>query len=302
MKYKAALILSLILGFSSFFVLYGDQEKKHFVKTQEGVPFVKEQNGEPFVKEYVIGPMDLLEIKVFELPELNQTVRVSEDGSITIPLLGKVMVEGLTQNSVEEKLGELLDEKYIKNAKVFVFIKEYQSQCVAVLGAVTNPGTYELVGRRTLLQIISQAGGFTEKAGDKLFVLREGKNGITANISIDLNDLLINGNQKLNIPLEANDVINVPVDEIIQVFVFGMVKNPGALQVKKSKKVTLLQAIAQAGGTDDGASEGSVVIKRRSERGKEIDIKVNLKDIIKGKSPDMELKEGDVVYVPESVW
>lgn len=258
---------------------------------------------EIFSREYQIGPRDLLEIKVFELPELSQTVRVSEDGSITLPLLQKVMVGGLTKDAVERKLASLLEERYIKNAQVSVFIKEYQSKRVAVIGAVERPGMYELVGRQNLLQMISQAGGFKENAANEIFVLREGENGITASIRIDLEDLIINGNQKLNIPLESNDVINVPVDKIIHVYVFGEVRNPGALQVKTSKKITLLQAIAQAGGTTEGASKRGVVIKRKDlKTGKEIKINVNLKDIIKGKKPDIELREGDVVYVPESIF
>jgi len=256
-----------------------------------------------FVKEYVVGPRDLLEIKVFELPELNQTVRVSEDDSITLPLLGRVIVGGLTKDSVEKKLAGLLEEKYVKNAQVSVFIKEYQSRRVAVIGAVEKPGMYELIGRQTLLQMVSQAGGFKDNASSQLYVLRESKSGITANIEIDLEDLLSNGNSKLNIPLQANDVINIPIEKIFNVFVFGEVKNPGALQVKSSKKITLLQAIAQAGGTTEGASKSGITIKRKDKKtGTEKKIKVNLNNIIKGKTPDLELKEGDVVYVPESIF
>lgn len=287
-KYCLRLVLSglFILAFtlSNSLTLYSQQEQENYVK------------------EYMIGPRDLLEIKVFELPELNQIVRVSEDGSITIPLLGKVMVEGLNKDALEKKLANLLEVKYIKNAKVSVFIREYQSRQVAVIGAVEEPGMYEIIGRQNLLQMISKAGGFTEKAANKLFVLREGKNGMTANISIDLEDLLINGNQKLNIPLIADDVINVPVDKIIHIFVFGMVKMPGALEVRMSKKLTLLQAIAQAGGLAEGAKKSGILIKRRNKDGKATKIKVNLKDIINDKKPDIELMEGDVVYVPESIW
>jgi polysaccharide export outer membrane protein len=282
---KAVLFFFLIIAFTQALFLSGQNQP------------------ELMVKEYKIGPKDLLEIKVFELPELNQVVRVSEDGSITIPLVGSVMVEGVTKDELERKLAELLEERYLKKARVSVFIKEYQSKRVAVIGAVENPGMYELIGRLSLLQMISRAGGFTEKASNELFVLREANNGNSATICIDLEDLLVNGNQKLNIPLKANDVINVPVDKIIHVYVWGEVKKPGALEVKMSKKITLLQAIAQAGGTTDGASKGGVVIKRKDKKtGKERKIKVNLKDIIKGKKPDIELLEGDVVYVPEKIF
>ena len=117
-----------------------------------------------FVKEYRIGPKDLLEIAVFELPELNQTARVSEDGSISMPLLGKVVIEGLTKEELQQRLAGLLEEKYLKKARVTVFIKEYQSQRVSVIGAVGKPGMYELIGRVSLLEMISQAGGLTDRA------------------------------------------------------------------------------------------------------------------------------------------
>jgi len=254
-----------------------------------------------FIREYVIGPRDLLEIKVFELPEFDQTVRVSEDGSITLPLVGNVQVGGLTKDKAEEKLSELL-QKYVKKAQVSIFIKEYQSSRVAIIGAVEKPGMYELVGRQTLLQMISQAGGFKDSAANEIYVLREGQDGTTASINIDLEELLINGNQNLNIPIQPNDVINVPIDKLINIYVFGEVKQPGALQVKMSKKITLLQAIAQAGGLTENATKRGVTIKRRDKSGKEINITVNLNDIIKGKKKDIPLQEGDVVIVKQSIF
>ncbi len=93
-----------------------------------------------YTVEYKIGPKDLLEISVFGQDELNKTVRVSEDGKITFPLLGEVEVEGLTKVELEKKLSRLLEEKYLHNPQVTIFIKEYQSKRVSVLGAVKNPG------------------------------------------------------------------------------------------------------------------------------------------------------------------
>jgi len=255
-----------------------------------------------FVKAYRIGPGDLLEIKVFEVDQLNQVVRVSEDGSITLPLLGRIEIEGLTQSGVVQKLTTLLQAKYVKNPQVTVFIKEYKSQQVAVIGAVEKPGNYELVGRKNLLQMISQAGGLTDKATDEIFVLRDAGDGAASSIPIDLKDLMVNGNQKLNIPIEPNDVINVPVDKEIRVFVFGRVTQPGALKFKISEKVTLLSAIAQAGGLAEGAKQSAVTITRKGPGGQEEKIRVNLKDVISGKKKDIPLQEGDVVFVPESFW
>jgi polysaccharide export outer membrane protein len=255
-----------------------------------------------FVKAYKIGPGDLLEIKVFELEQFDQTVRVSEDGSITLPLLGRVEVEGLTQEGVANKLAGLLAAKYVKNPQLTVFIKEYKSKQIAVIGAVEKPGSYELVGRKNLLQMISAAGGFTDQAADEIYILREGQNGDAVSIPIDLKDLLVNGNQKLNIPIEPNDVINVPVDREIKVFVFGRVTQPGALKFKISEEVTLLKAIAQAGGWAEGAKQTAVVITRKDKSGKETKLRVNVKDILSGKRKDIPLQEGDVVFVPESFW
>jgi polysaccharide export outer membrane protein len=258
---------------------------------------------EAFIREYRIGSKDLLEIKVVELPELNLAVRVSEDGSITLPLIGRVEVGGMTKDAAERKIAALLAEKYVNNPQVSVFIKEYQSNRVALIGAVKTPGMYEMIGSMNLLELISKAGGFTDNIGNDLYVAREGKDGIQVKLTINLDDLIINGNQSLNIPLQPRDIVTVPVDKIIQVYVWGEVKNPGALSVKLSKKITLMQAIAQAGGTTATAKKSAVVIKRKDEKtGKEIQIKANLNDIIKGKTPDPPLKEGDVVYVPESFW
>ena len=266
-------------------------------------PAEAQEAREAFVRAYRIGPGDLLEVKVFEVKELDQfVVRVSEDGSITLPLLGRVEVEGLTQEGVVQRLGGLLEVKYVKNPQVTIFIKEYKNQQVAVIGAVVKAGSYELVGRKNLLQIISMAGGFSDTAGNDVFILREGPDGATSTVAIDLKDLLVNGNQALNVPIEPNDVINVPVDREIRVFVMGRVTRPGAVTAKLSERVTLLQAIADAGGLAEGAKESAVTVTRKDRAGKEQKIKVNLKDIIKGRKQDVVLQEGDVVFVPETFW
>lgn len=265
-------------------------------------PAQKQEARDLFVRAYRIGPGDLLELRVFEVDQLSQTVRVSEDGSITLPLVGRVVVQGLTQEGVVQRLTELLQTKYVKNPQVTIFIREYKNQQVAVIGAVENAGSYELVGRKNLLQIISMAGGFSETAGNAVFILREGPDGGTSTISIDLKDLMVNGNQELNVPIEPNDVINVPVDKEIRVFVMGRVNQPGPILAKMSEGITLLQAIAGAGGPAEGAKLSEVTVKRTDRTGKQLQFKVSLKDIIKGKKQDILLQEGDVINVPESFW
>lgn len=249
------------------------------------------------VNDYRIGTKDLLEVRVFELPELNQTVRVAEDGSISLSLLGKVDVAGLTAQELEKRLASILDQKYTKAAHVTVFIKEYQK--VAVFGAVGKPGNYELVGPTTLLQVISQAGGLTPDAMSELYVFRQEADGRKTRITINLKDLIVSGNQALNVELQPNDVVNIPIDQLLTVFVYGQVKTPGAIQFRQSKKITLLQAVAQAGGPTEWASTSRVMIKRKDVKtSQEMRILVNLKDVISGKISDITLQDGDVVIVP----
>jgi len=279
---KRSLILLIILGVTGFFVLWAG--------TQQYSP------------EYRVGPKDLLEIKVFGIDELNQTVRVSEEGKISLPLLGEIEVEGLTQNGLVLKLEELLRDKYLQNPQVTIFIKEYQSKRVSILGAVSSPGPVELLGRQTLLQVISEAGGLTNEAGNEIIIIRQLSDGTSTSLKISIDDLILKGDPSLNIPLQPGDIVNVPVDKLVFIYVFGQVRNPGALEVRKSNIPTLLRAIAQAGGFSERASKGGVLIKRMDANGKETQIKVNVKDILKGKRKDIQLLEDDTVYVPETIF
>ena len=273
-----------------------------FMLAISGVLYAQDGREEGYTAGYRIGAKDLLDISVFGLKELNKTVRVSEDGKISLPLLGDIEVEGFTKPELEKKLSQLLEEKYLQNPQLTVFIKEYKSKIVSVLGAVEEPGPYKLLGRQTLLQLISQAGGLTKDAGDLIIVIRQIQDGTSTALKISIDDLFLKGDAKLNIPLEANDVINIPVDKTVFVYVFGQVKRSGVLHVKKSNIPTLLQAIAQAGGFSERASKKGVLIKRIDKDGIEHKIKVNVKHIIKGKKKDIRLLENDVVYVPETIF
>jgi polysaccharide export outer membrane protein len=248
------------------------------------------------VNEYRIGARDLLEITVLNLPELNQTVRVSQDGSISHSLLGRVEVSGLTAQELEKKLAGLLDQQYTKNARVTVFIREFQK--VAVIGAIGKPGQYELVGPTTLLQMIAQAGGLTSQHMDDIYIYRQSSDGKHTIIAISIDDLA-SGSQEFNMELQPKDVVSIPIDRMLNVFVYGEVKAPGAISYLSSKKITLLQAIAQAGGPTEWAKKSKVMIKRKDKKtGKEMKIQANLKSMISGKIADIILEEGDVVIVP----
>ncbi len=246
--------------------------------------------------EYRIGAKDLIEIKVFELPELNQTVRVAEDGSISMSLLGKVDVKGLTAQEMEKRLAELLDKKYTQNAHVTVFIKEYQK--VSVFGAVTRPGNYELVGPTTLLQLVSQAGGLSAEASNRIFILRQNAQGKQDRITVDMDQLVAKGDPELNIQVQPNDIINIPTDRMLTAYVLGEVRLPGVIQFKQSKQVTVLQAISQAGGLTEWASKTNITVKTKDPAtGIDMQIRVNLKKIMAGKTADLVLSDGDVIIV-----
>jgi len=255
---------------------------------------------EQFVAEYRIGPKDILEISVIGFEDLNRRVRVSEEGKISLPYLGDIAVDGMTKSDLEKKLGELLEEKYLQNPQITVTIVDYQSRRVFLLGAVTRPGPYELLGRLTLLKLISQAGGLSTDAGNEIIVMRQMSDGTTTSLKISVEELVLKGDARLDIPLQADDIITIPMDKPVPIYVTGQVRNPGVLSaVKKSNIPTLLRAIAQAGGFAERASKGGVIIKRIDAAGKETEIRVNVEDIIKGKKKDIQLQENDVIIVPE---
>jgi len=259
--------------------------------------------GDQAVSEYRIGAKDLLEITVLGVAEINKlVVRVSEEGRITLPLLGEVNVDGLTRSGLERELTRLVGEKYVRNPQVTVFIQEYLSKRVSVLGAVEKPGPFELLGRQTVLSIISQAGGLTRDAGKEIIVIRQLAGGDSTAIRIPIDDLFLKGEAKLNIALEPDDVVTVPVDKTVSIYVFGQVRNPGALQVRVSSLPTLTQAIAQAGGFSERAVKSKVKVRRKDPSGKDLEIVVNVKNILKGKVKDIPLQENDTVYVPESLF
>lgn len=250
--------------------------------------------------DLLLGPEDLLEVSVFELPELKTTTRVLGDGTVSLPLVGVVQAAGLTRTEFEAKLRDLLEERFIQDPQVTITVTEYRSRQVSVIGAVTKPGTYQMIGPRNLLQMISEAGGLTNDAGKEILILRRDESGRAERLRLDLDDLVIKGDPELNIALSPGDVINVPVDRPIFVYVDGAVKTPGQVESRTSRPITLLQAVARAGGLTERANLRGVHVLRKSAEGGQIRIPVNLREIRKGKSDDIDLMDGDVVVVPET--
>jgi polysaccharide biosynthesis/export protein len=267
--------------------------------------------GRDLYRDYKIGPEDLIEISVFEEEKLNKTVRVSSQGNISLPLLGVLRVKGLTANELEKEIRDLLAEKYLQNPNVSVFIKEYRNQRISVIGAVDKPGTYDVTGQKTILEVLGIAGGLKEDAGQLLFLIRvprpedemsKGEKDSEAmrpnTFVIDLEELLVKGDLTLNLPLIHGDVINIPVSG--KIFVGGDVNKPGGFPLK-GKKVTVSQAIAMAEGLKPEAKSGETKILRYTGKGNEREIlSVDVYAIQKGRSEDPYLKENDIVIVPKS--
>lgn len=249
--------------------------------------------------DYHIGSEDLLEIEAYNVEDLKKTVRVNSQGDIALPLVGIIRAKGLTSQELEKVITEKLD-KYVQETVVNVFIREYRSQRISVVGSVHNPQVYTVNGQRYLIDMLMTAGGLKEEAGMICYVIRpshkDSGDGKAETLVIDLNELLINGNFSLNIPVFAGDVINVPKGGVV--FVDGAVKNPGVFTMKG--RTTLIQAITMAQGLSPAAKEGDIRIFRENGKGEREVIQADYDGIQSGKNPDIFLAENDVIIVPES--
>lgn len=251
--------------------------------------------------EMVIGPQDLIEIRVFGMPELTMEKRVDPDGSITLPLIGAVGLGGLTSKQAEELIATLLQAKdLVLDPQVTVVIKEYVSRRVSVIGAVFKPGMYEMLGQRTLLDMIGEAGGLNDRAGKRIFVVRRNQAGEDIRIEIDAEALVYSGDPRENMVLRPGDIVMVPYRRMIRVYVNGAVAQPGAIDFPADEEVTVLQAVTAAGGTTDRSNERGVQVVRRFPDGTRRVFKVNLKRIKRGRAEDLVLEPNDIVVVPES--
>ena len=250
--------------------------------------------------DYKLGPEDVIEVRVFELDQLNRTLRVSGDGKIELPLVGSIEVSGLTPDKVAAQIADRLRDRYVQNPQVSIFITEFKSQKISLLGAVATPASYPLSGQRRLLQLLAEAGSLRPEAGNTLYVFRQTEDGRSARLTVPLTELLLQGDPRWNILLRPGDVISVPPEQAIAVTILGAVNSPGVHKLPVGDGATLLKAVALAGGLNERASKKGIQIKRSENDGSETVIKVNLGDILSGKKPDVVLREGDVVVVRES--
>lgn len=285
--------------------------------------------------EYRIGSHDLLEINVFEAPDLNRSLRVSAGGEISMPLLGAVQSSGLTARELEGTL-EVRLRQYMKDPHVGVFVTTVESHPVSVVGAVKKPGVFQIRGTKTVLEMLSMAEGLSDDAGDEVLVMRgaglhfgSDSNGGSANpdvtaspapqspsqtqmpsgaaddlsyndtIKINLKDLLESGDQRFNVAVYPGDIVKVTRGGII--YVIGDVKKPGGFVLKTDQNMSVLKAIALAEGLNATAAKSRTKIIRTDEKtGQRFEFPIDLGKVLAGKTPDTPLKPADIVFIPNS--
>jgi polysaccharide export outer membrane protein len=270
-------------------------------------------------KDTPIGSGDLLHIEVFDVPELSRDVRVSDVGDITYPLIpGKIQAAGLTAFQLEAKLVQLLIENgLVSHPQVSVFIKEQVSQPVSIVGAVIKPMVYQVIRPTTLLEVLTEAGGISENAGNVIIVTRQthpaagktvepgevGEPGQESQtITIRLQDLLESGNPVYNIQVFGGDVISVPVGGIVYVTGAGITQPGGYILQNHGEQITVLKAVALAHGLSGYAKADNAVIMRNNPiTGQKDVIPVHIKQIENQKTDDVKMNSNDILYIPDSV-
>jgi polysaccharide export outer membrane protein len=272
----------------------------------------------PMRTEYRIGARDVLEIEVYELEEPNRSkqlkLRVAQDGIVTLPLLGPVTAAGRTVSELHADLVGRLAKDYLVNPSVSVVVAEHQARRVTVLGAVQHPGTFSLQDNSTtLVDVLALAGGPDERAGSVVYVVRE--NGLQEGVAVanassgtvttaaeaprllkvDLVDLVERGDLSANCVLDDGDVVHVP--PAAQFFVMGEVNEGGAFPLRG--EITLLRAIALAGGLKENATPAATVLIRTTPKGR-VTTPIDLNEVAAGSEKDVLMQADDVLVVNES--
>jgi polysaccharide biosynthesis/export protein len=240
-----------------------------------------------------LGPGDLIEVNVYNVPELTTKARVSNSGDVYLPLIDYVHVDGLTQEEAQTVIEKRLESGgFVRNPHVTIFVDDAQSQGVTVLGEVSRPGIYpDLVDHR-LYQVISEAGGFTQTASRKLDILRRGQ---PTPIKVDLPRNL-GDNFSGDVEVLPGDTVTVPRAPIV--YVVGDVQRPSGILIDNGT-LTVLQALALAGGTNHTAKMGGVRIIRKTPTGMTT-TRIPLKKMLEAKAADIPLEPDDILFVPLS--
>jgi len=268
--------------------------------------------------DYIVGERDVLSIQVMGEADMTATVTVSANGTITYWYLGEIPINGLSVQQVKQKIHDLLADGYLINPVVGVKIAEYRSKEVQIQGAVTKPGTYPLdTNSINMVKLIALAGGVeASRIGSYAYIIRGSADKLNAaikekdvvtmenRITVDLNKLLNQGDMSEDKQVYGGDFVLIASRDIEDVkrnyiWIAGEVRSPGKLPFQEG--LTALAVVIQSGGWTDLGSPNRATISRTDENGKTEVIRVKLKDIRSGKHPDVPLKPGDRINVPQGL-
>ena len=246
------------------------------------------------ISSLLIGPGDEVDVTVYGAPDLSGHTRVGSNGDISLPLVGRIRIAGLSSDQAQQAIGDQLREKHIvKDPQVSVFVKEYTNSEISVAGEVAKPGVFSVLGPHRLLDVLEAAGGLTDKASDTITISHRGTDQLsTVHLSNDPAQMA-----RANIELQPGDTVVVPKAGIV--YVLGEVNRPGGYALNSNGGVTLLQVLAAAGGTTQLASLSGTKMVRRTPSGLK-EIPVPMKDLLHAKAADFSMQPGDIVYVPSS--
>lgn len=248
----------------------------------------------PVAESLRIGAGDLLNISVMREPDLDRRVRVRDSGEVSLPLVGDVAVQGLSAADAAKAVEKrYLDGQFLKHPDVSVFIEEFATQQVAVLGQVGKPGSYSLPAARSLIDVLAMAGGLTEIA-DRHITIERASHAASAEVFLSnrADDAL-----EANVQVFPGDKVVVPKAGII--YVLGDVGRPGGYVMQNESRMTVLQAVAMAAGLNRTASADHVRLVRGKD-GQFAEQEIPLKEMQRGEVPDLLLEANDVLYVPFS--
>ncbi len=240
--------------------------------------------------EYLLGPGDVIRISVFQSPDLLLETRVSENGSITYPLIGNVKIGGLALSVAEAKIAKLLkDGGFVVQPQVSILLLQIRGNQVAVLGQVNRPGRYPLETANTRLSdMLSQAGGIAASGSDVVIFsgVRDGKQ---IRREIDIASMFLRGDAQDDLSLKGGDILYVHRAPVF--YIYGEVQRPGVFRVERD--MTVMQALASGGGLTQKGTQRGLRIHRRGPDGKAQIIEPALDELV---------QPNDVVYVKESIF
>ena len=273
-------------------------------------PAPKPKAAEPRA-DYILGPDDQIALLAPDAEEVNgKAFRIEGNGSLTVPLIGSLQAAGLTTSQLSAEIAKRLEKYYLK-PHVVVSVTEYRSQPVSVIGAVNTPGVHQVQGRKTLVEMISMAGGPREDAGPKIVLTRRAEWGMIpvegavtdssgefSTVEIDLKAVVTAARPQDNVAVKPNDVIAVQKARVV--YVVGEVHHPGGFVLTHRDGMSALQALSMDGGLKATAKAGAAAIIHKDEANPTERTKVNLTHVLEGKVNDVEMLPDDILYVPDS--